>query len=324
MKEAKRLIIFLSILIPIIYKIDYFTFKVIIECLYIVLIFSISWYYYEWNKTIEKKMRDLSAYLEKIITDPELSNIEHMSDNHFSKIKFQMNKVINLLNTFRKREVKEKERLQTLIADISHQLKIPLANTQMYFDLITPTPNQVEKFSIIKQQLHKLIWLSESLVKLSQVDSGNLNLKAINVNIDDVILKSIDLMHMKALSKGINIVYEPVNFEGIFDPKWTGEVINNILDNAIKYSYEETSILIKVFETSMFIKVEIENQGIGVHYKEMNRIFERFFRSQRAYDYEGSGIGLYLSQKIMTMQGGYIYAVSEGSCTTFTVNIRNH
>ena len=112
--------------------------------------------------------------------------------------------------------------------------------------------------------------------------------------------------------KNININIE--DFEDIeipHDTKWTEESIFNVLENAVKYSSENKDINVQVSETINFIRIDIKDNGIGIDKSEYNNIFKRFYRSEKVDDIEGSGIGLYLSRKILEKQGGNIIVSSQ-------------
>ena len=105
-----------------------------------------------------------------------------------------------------------------------------------------------------------------------------------------------------------------------FDVKWTTEAIENIVDNAIKYTPEGGDITLAVTSYELFLRIDIADTGIGIAESEYADIFKRFYRSQAVNTIEGVGIGLYLARQIITGQGGYIKVTSTlGQGTTFSV-----
>ena len=113
------------------------------------------------------------------------------------------------------------------------------------------------------------------------------------------------------------IFREVPDISACFDLKWTIEAISNIVDNAVKYTSEQGKIVVSVKEYEMFVRIDIEDNGIGISEEETAKIFLRFYRSQRVSDEKGVGIGLYLTREIISRQGGYIKVSSElekGSC----------
>lgn len=95
------------------------------------------------------------------------------------------------------------------------------------------------------------------------------------------------------------------------DIKWTKEAIVNVLDNAIKYSPKDSQIQITMEKQIHFFRIEIRDEGIGIKKEEINRIFQRFYRGKQEVikQAEGSGVGLYLTRKILEEQGGNITVV---------------
>lgn len=106
--------------------------------------------------------------------------------------------------------------------------------------------------------------------------------------------------------------------------KWTMEVLNNILENAVKYSKEQTQIKIEVYPLELFTEIRITDQGIGIKKAEQTEIFKRFYRSKEVEQKEGSGIGLYLCRLILEQENGYLTVASEyGKGSSFSVFLQN-
>ena len=205
---------------------------------------------------------------------------------------------------------REKDNTKTLVTDISHQLKTPLAAMKTCFSLFleADTPDEREEFGRRCQfQLEKLEGLIASLLNISRLETAMIRLEPSAVSLTDILVDAINGIYEKAAAKRIRIDTE--EFEDIplfLDRKWSGEALLNILDNAVKYSPEETLILIRVAPLYSFVRVEIEDQGIGIPRSEYNRIFKRFYRGQNetVQRTEGAGVGLYLSRRILEEQGG--------------------
>ena len=213
----------------------------------------------------------------------------------------------------------ERQKLQELVSDISHQTKTPLANMVLYSQLLQEQNLDEQSRQLvdeIRQQSEKLEFLIQSLVKTSRLETGTFQLLPSENEIDSVIKSSIEQIAPKAESKRIQIIASSESCTARFDIKWTQEALFNILDNAVKYSPEqcEIHIAVKVFE--MFVCISVSDSGIGIMADELPRIFERFYRGENVREQNGVGIGLYLSRQIIEGQGGYITAestVSQGS-----------
>ena len=216
----------------------------------------------------------------------------------------------------------EREKLQELISDISHQTKTPLSNILLYTQLLQEQPLDGQSRQLvdeIRQQSEKLEFLIQSLIKTSRLETGTFQLSPCENDMDNVIRAAIEQIAPKADSKQIQIRYCPESCTARFDSKWTQEALFNLLDNAVKYSSENTAITvtIKVFE--MFACVSVADQGIGIPEEELPRIFGRFYRGQNVRKQNGVGIGLYLSRQIIEGQSGYITAESNGKGAVFKI-----
>ncbi len=213
----------------------------------------------------------------------------------------------------------EREKIQELVSDISHQTKTPLSNILLYTQLLQEQNIDGQSRQLvdeIRQQSEKLEFLIQSLVKTSRLETGTFQLAPLKNNIDSVIDAAIEQITPKAKSKQIKIMYSHQSHTAKFDIKWTREALFNILDNAVKYSPRNSVIKITVYAYEMFACVSVADQGIGIPEEELPRIFGRFYRGQNVREQNGVGIGLYLSRQIIEGQGGYITVestVNQGS-----------
>jgi len=271
---------------------------------------------------VREELISLSDMIQDLLDNKQVSSVEVLQDDLLSKIQHQMIKFSELLIGFQDKEKNERVRLEVLISDISHQLKTPLSNLKMYQSLLQDSQENLFLDKIMKQT-EKLEWLIESLMKLSRVESGciNINMKENNLNL--TILEAINLVHLQAENKSIVIKYNPVDLMVVHDSKWSVEAVFNVLDNAVKYSGHESEVSIEVETNEMFYAVVIKDKGIGVSSDELNSIFKRFYRGSQVHEIEGVGIGLYLAQEIMSKQGGYIYCKDIQQGSEFSINIRN-
>ena len=150
-----------------------------------------------------------------------------------------------------------------------------------------------------------LIFLIESLVKLSRLENGILQLVPRMEKLQPMLERAVWDLKQKAEEKGLQISLHNTDVEAYFDPKWTGEAICNVIDNAIKYT-EHGEICVFAISYEMFVRIDIADTGCGIREEELPKIFMRFYRSELVKDEEGVGIGLYLTREILQEQGGYI------------------
>lgn len=216
----------------------------------------------------------------------------------------------------------EKDKIKTLIADISHQTKTPIANLLLYSELLEEediSENMRSHVEAIHAQTEKLHFLIDSLVKLSRLENGILTFSIKKAGLQPVLSDVLEQMRSRAGKKRLFLCLEPTSVTASFDAKWTNEALCNIVDNAIKYT-KEGGVSISATAYEVFARIDISDTGIGISKEEQTKVFSRFFRSEDAGGIEGVGIGLYLAREIISGQGGYIKLVSEkGKGTTFSV-----
>ena len=212
---------------------------------------------------------------------------------------------------------------------MSHQMKTPLSGVAMYTDLLLEgrmTEAERQEFlSRIKAGTEKLKWMMDSLVKMSRLEVGAIELSPVSTGIKQTISDSISTVYGTAVKKNISIqtaFFEDVSL--LHDRKWTSEAITNILENAIKYSTAGEELNIFVETLPIYTKISITDYGIGIAPEEWNSIFKRFYRGRNAKGVDGAGLGLYLASLIFHKQGGYILVDSKpGKYTTFSMFLQN-
>jgi signal transduction histidine kinase len=282
------------------------------------------WYYL--NRTLNK----ISLIITTFISKGRMEDTD-VADTRESKLISQLKQLIKITDYEVKSSKEERETVNKLVSDLSHQLKTPLANITMYSELLKDqTLSEVEKQEFVirtGEQAAKMEWLMQTLLKTSRLETGMIEFDITPTFIKETIANSISAVYGQAERKNIRITTEEfVDRKLLHNPKWTTEAIVNILENAIKYSSENTVILIRIERMEFYTKIQISDQGIGILQEEFNLIFKRFFRSKQVEQKEGSGLGLYLSQLILSKEGGYITVDSKlgmGSCfSLFLQNVR--
>lgn len=298
-----------------------------IKIVWLVSIFSVSIiaictiFVFLVSKNVNTTLEALSQTIESIIDDNPKDIFSTIEDTMLSKLQSQVIKLSDILKSHNIRQRKEKDDLASLISDISHQLKTPLANLNIYNSLLLDTSlsddRRIEFTKNMQSQIEKLNWLMESLIKMSKLETGIIKLNIKNQSITQTALQAILMVSPKAEQKGINITFSSEkDIICNHDTKWTQEAIFNILDNGIKYSPDNTEIHMSIIKYELFCRIDIQDKGDGIIESDINKIFTRFYRGKNPKNIDGVGIGLFLSRKIVSQQGGYIKVKSilgEGS-----------
>lgn len=217
----------------------------------------------------------------------------------------------------------EKDTTKELLSDISHQTKTPIANILLYTELLEEMdlPSESKEYLIaLKQQSEKLVFLIQSLIKTSRLETGTVSLFPTPNKIQDLFDKVSLEITPKCKQKNILLSINDTNISAFFDKKWTIEALYNIVDNAVKYTHQNGEITITVTPYDLFCKIDIKDNGIGIAENEQAQVFSRFYRSENVRDSEGVGIGLYLARQIIKDQDGYIKLTSSlNQGSTFSI-----
>lgn len=272
------------------------------------------------NQTIDSinKMLDLAIndnFKEETFDESKMSALETKFANYLST------------SVVSSRNVKqEKDKIKSLIADISHQTKTPIANLSLYCELLEEQKldsEAAEYVEAIHGQTQKLRFLIDSLVKLSRLENGILVLSPRQEQLYPLLQRVVEDYQAKADNKRLRLSLKETAAVVKMDAKWTLEAISNIVDNAIKYT-NEGEISIEVVPYELFTKVDIKDTGIGISEEEQTKIFSRFYRSEKSNGQEGVGIGLFLAREIVKSEGGYIRVSSKpGAGSIFSVFLPN-
>lgn len=217
----------------------------------------------------------------------------------------------------------EKEKVKQLIADISHQTKIPVANLLLYAQMLEERELPQEERAFVQEisrQADKLNFLIVSLVKASRLETGVFVLHPKWDFVAPLIREVIKETGPKAEKKNLSVKFASKELMAYFDWKWTAEAVSNIVDNAVKYTPKGGSIMIELLNTNLFVRIEVRDTGIGIPESETAKIFQRFYRGTSVSEQEGAGIGLYLARQIITGENGYMRVRSApGEGTSFFV-----
>ncbi|MGX7107848.1 sensor histidine kinase [Facklamia miroungae] len=245
-------------------------------------------------------------------------------ETELSKFQTKFMRYLTNSSMSEKKISEEKNKLKQLITDISHQTKTPLTNIVMYSELLceivedSKIKDYASEISLHSKKLEELI---NALTKMSRLEGGIFQFKESDVSLAQIITSVVNQAYSKASCKNIKIDIEVDSDTMVkVDEKWMVEAIFNILDNAIKYSEDNTRIKIKTFCYEMFCGISIMDQGLGISEYEIPKIFSRFYRGTLVGSTEGIGVGLFLSRNIIERHGGYIKVKSKvGVGSTFSI-----
>lgn len=268
---------------------------------------------------------DLCQTLDNMIDGDKEPKRTDDSETLFARISYRLTRLYQIMQENRRKVDEERQELQTLVSDISHQVKTPVSNLKMVTDtLLTRSVSEVERIDFIRGirvQTDKLDFLFQALVKTSRLETGIIRLEKKAGRIYDTVAQAMSGIVYAAEKKQIGVSVDcPENLMVAHDSKWTSEALFNLLDNAVKYTPIGGKIDVTVEQWEMYLEIKVTDTGKGISESNQAAIFRRFYREEEVHEQPGVGIGLYLAREIITQQGGYIKVVSElGEGSSFSI-----
>ena len=247
------------------------------------------------------------------------------SETMLARICYRLSRLYQIMQENRRKVDEERRELQSLISDISHQVKTPVSNLKMAADTLLEKPvSEAERIDFIRgifSQTDKLDFLFQVLVKTSRLETGVIQLEKKPGRLFDTVAQAMSGIVYAAEKKEITVSVDcSEDLTVSHDGKWTSEALFNLLDNAVKYTPAGGKIAVSVVLWEMYVEIKVTDTGKGISESNQAAIFRRFYREEEVHDQQGVGIGLYLAREIVTRQGGYIKVVSEpGKGSEFSI-----
>jgi signal transduction histidine kinase len=244
-------------------------------------------------------------------------------ESMLSSVESRLNRYLTASAVSTRNLTAEKEKIKTLLSDISHQTKTPISNILLYAQLLQEQNLSEESMTCVaalQGQAEKLSFLISSLMKLSRLETGVFTFHPTPNAIFPVLEEAARQFMPKAAEKDILLISNPTEAYAVFDYKWTMEALCNLLDNAVKYTNAGGRIQLSAEEYDLFCRIDVADTGIGISEAEQAKVFSRFYRSPSVSEQDGVGIGLYLVRQILTGQEGYIkLASAHGKGSVFSI-----
>lgn len=269
------------------------------------ILFSVCFVLLE-RRRIRKMMRRMETMIEAAVK----GSYEELSfdETQLSRLESTLAHYLAANEVSVKNLAAQKDKINTLISDISHQTKTPISNLLLYSELLQEEAlpeRAMESTAKIHGQAEKLRFLIASLVKLSRLETGIIAVNPFAHSVTDLLLALREQYKPQAEAKGLELIVNEEKAWAVFDEKWTLEAVGNIVDNAIKYT-ENGTVTISVNSYELFACIRVSDTGKGIRESEQAAVFGRFYRSPDVKDEKGVGIGLFLARQIIQSQGGYM------------------
>ncbi len=289
-----------------------------------IFILAVLWIWF-WRRQIFHFADEICGTLDALISGRQPEVEQPYEDSVTARVQGKLLQYYDIMNEGKVQSQRDKQTIQELVSDISHQVKTPVANLQMFTGILKQHQLTEEKraefLETMASQINKLDFLMQSLIKMSRLETGTFVLHMEEAPLDKTIAQAISTVWAKADKKNIRLSADCAPSVTVqHDPKWTAEALGNILDNGVKYTPEGGSISVSVRPWQFYTRIDISDTGIGIHEEHYHDVFQRFYRAQETAAEEGVGLGLYLANGIITRQKGYISVKSNyGKGTTFSV-----
>ena len=270
------------------------------------------------GKCRQKELKLLAECMEKILREEKIRETKAGEETLYARLESRLVRIQEMLNGRTEAAEKSKDEIQKLISEIAHQMRTPLANIRTYQELLeeewsktrTKTDENVDNFlNAMRSGEQQLEFLTEGFVKMSRLEQNMIQIRKEETDLLKTVRNCLGRIQKRAEEKQIAFRIElPQEVNCPHDANWLGEAIDNILDNAVKYSRPGGIIEMRIQKNEMHAKITVKDNGLGIEKGEEHKIFQRFYRGKNVTTQKGYGIGLYLARKIIGLHGGFMIA----------------
>lgn len=272
----------------------------------------------------KKEIKEITTYLNHVLSGDYSLNIHEYNEGEINILKNDIYKITVLLREQDAYSQNEKKHLESVLSDISHQLKTPLTSMYVINDILQndeiDSVKKKEMLSKNQNQLRRIEWLVTSLLKLSRLDSDVVVMHPKKIYAIDLINQSLEPLRIpiELKEQTIEIVGEETVMVEV-DMAWTVEAFVNIIKNAHEHTPNKGTIRICYADNPIYVEFRVEDNGEGILSEDLPHIFERFYKGSSSNS-ESIGIGLNMAKTIIQKQNGFIFVDSSESIgTTFAI-----
>ncbi len=284
--------------------------------------------HFKMNELLEKTRSSSSPQIDSFETAPEKNYIRCIATPLDKEMPGSILFLMQDLTRIRQLEIIRRD----FVSNVSHELRTPLTSlkliTETLQDGLYDDPQQAAKFlDRMSGEIDNLSQMVEELLELSRIESGRVPLEKRWVKPREIIDAACERMTLQVQRAGLtcNLNYG-VNLPSIFVDKTRLEsVLVNLLHNAIKFTPPGGSIELSAYQNLNTIVFSVKDSGIGIPPKDLARVFERFYKSDRSRSERGTGLGLSIARHLVEAHGGKIWAesqVNQGSTFSFSIPMR--
>ena len=280
--------------------------------------------FFYYTKKRYRRIEELNDYLVKILSGDSAPDIQDQEEGELSILADNIYKAASTLKFQNEILSEDRKQLAQAIADISHQLKTPLTSMMVMNDLLSAEEDSEKRREFLKTQsaqLERMNWLIQTLLKLSKLDAGTIELKHERVSAKELLSEVLKPFEIQFELRGICYKQDTADITFNCDKNWTVEALQNIVKNCIEHMDDGGELKITADDTNLFSRIMIEDTGCGIAEADLPHIFERFYKGKNAGK-DSVGIGLALTKAIIEDQHGEISVKStEGVGSAFEIKL---
>ncbi|MGB4609196.1 MAG: HAMP domain-containing sensor histidine kinase [Saccharofermentanales bacterium] len=282
-----------------------------------ILMFAISLFwqvYYLIDKyRYYQRLVSLAENLDQILYYNLNLKLDDYNEGELSILASNIEKILIRMREQQALLIKDKHFLADSLADISHQLRTPLASLNLLFDRLKQKELSQQNYQLIMRDIYRLLnqieRLLDNLLIIAKLDAGAIVFRPETVEVVDLITKSIQPLEIKLELKDVNLQIE-IQGELNCDLFWTAEALTNVIKNCLEHCSVAGVIKIQSHENPLYFELTVEDNGVGFDSQDLPHLFERFYRGKNAAA-DSIGIGLALARQIIHEQGGTLKAANK-------------
>ena len=267
-------------------------------------------------RSLDRRLAGAAATVGELVGGNRSSRLEEGREGSLSRLFSSVNSMASSLAALAGREQRNREFLKDAIADISHQVKTPLAALRLFVEIArdgSEDPALVARFSEKSlAEIDRMDGLIRGLLELARLDAGAIALESRELGLEPLLEEAIGRFADRAETEGVQISLQGIEGGRIrCDPAWSLEAICNVLKNALDHTPPGGRIAVACEESPLATRISISDTGSGIDPEDIHDIFKRFHKSRRSREGQGVGIGLAIAKAIVEGQGGSISVESE-------------
>lgn len=256
------------------------------------------------------RIQELSSDINHILHGDDTLSFDKYEEGELAILESEVQKMVVRLREQQTQLLADKKYLADSIADISHQIRTPLTSINLLVSFLSESNITEEKRQKTIRELYELLsridWLITTLLKISKLDAGTIQLKKETVSMQKLIKQSVETLLVPIELRGQEL---RIQAEGQFvgDINWTSEGIGNIVKNCMEHTSGGGTLQINAKENTLYREIIIEDTGCGIAPEDLPHIFERFYKGKNSSD-KSFGVGLALARCIISTQNGTVKA----------------